>query len=156
MLGIVVEIVKGIGGHVAIALYAMVVCMGAVAGTCTQGDDDRFYASLIYAIPLFFLALWGITCARMAVIRYIYLLALILMCMAVCFFWGPLVWQTTVLGHHLCGAGFDQGLAFNEGVRVVMGRMIPLIHVSMAGGLVIYAYQQISPCTESFSTGTKR
>ncbi|GAL02746.1 hypothetical protein JCM19237_5639 [Photobacterium aphoticum] len=39
---------------------------------------------------------------------------------------------------------------------MVMGRMIPLIHVFMAGGLVIYAYQQLSPCTESFSTGTKR
>lgn len=37
MLGILVEIAKGIGGHVVIALYAMIVCMGAVAGTCTQG-----------------------------------------------------------------------------------------------------------------------
>ncbi|WP_444911672.1 hypothetical protein [Microbulbifer sp. PAAF003] len=36
-------------------IYAFITWLGAVAGTCTMGDDGGFLASLIVAISLFLL-----------------------------------------------------------------------------------------------------
>lgn len=82
-------------------------------GTCTQGGTGAFLASLFYGVPLGLLACgaWWFALAPGAggerwVAKGVVAIALVSMLGAVTTLWSPLV-QSTIAGHHLCGADFD-------------------------------------------------
>lgn len=109
-----------------IVLYGLLVSLGAVAGTCTQGDVGRFYASIIYGSLLFLPIVIAIQRGRKyTTFIWISPLIALLVAILVTYFWIPLVIETTIEGHHLCGKVFDSHL----GEIYLFERAIPMIHI---------------------------
>jgi hypothetical protein len=84
-----------------------------VLGSCTQGSEDPWLASLVIYLPALLLMLavasLGIRGARW--LRWLTLPHLITLLLAL-YMVTPYLWGTTILGHHLCTvrdglAGFD-------------------------------------------------
>ncbi len=109
-----------------IVLYGLLVALGTVAGTCTQGDDGRFYASIIYSLVLGLPIVVALKRGYKDT-KFIWISPLIalLSAMLVTYFWMPLVIETTIKGHHLCGKIFDSYL----GEIYLFERAIPMIHI---------------------------
>ncbi|MGF1689015.1 hypothetical protein L4C36_20430 [Photobacterium japonica] len=113
-------------------------------GTCTQGDDGRFYASVLYSIPFVTIALVGILSTQSHTARIMHVVTAGLMFSGVMWFWGPLLWQSTLQGHHLCGAEYNAMFIGEEGMETqVLGRLIPLIHLMVSGGLFWLAVRKL-------------
>ncbi|WP_394388318.1 hypothetical protein [Shewanella woodyi] len=111
---------------VLVIVYGLLVCLGAVAGTCTQGDDARFYASLLYGTPLFLLLILRVAFDKNRILfKRINVVAALLLMTSVSYFWMPLMIDTTIKGHHLCGGDFDSYINGSYALE----RFIPVLHI---------------------------
>ncbi|EGQ8033631.1 hypothetical protein ABWK96_004521 [Vibrio parahaemolyticus] len=126
-----------------ILLYALLVSLGAVAGTCTQGDDGHFYASIMYGSVLFILIIVKLL-RRNRDSKFIWITPLIalLAAMSVTYFWAPFVIETTIEGHHLCGKEFDSHL----GEFDVWSRSIPTLHIVFSLAIFMLSFWKLIRC----------
>ena len=108
--------------------------MGATAGTCTMGDDGRFIASIIYSVPIVILVGYGLWNSRKLEGFSVYSLILtIASAIFAAYFWIPLLWNTTIMGNHLCGEMFNDFIVGSY----VLERFVPLIHMFYIGLLIV-------------------
>jgi hypothetical protein len=114
-------------------LYAFNAWLGSVAGTCTMGDDGYFIASIIYSIPIILIAGCCLWLSRRIEGYSVYALFLpALSAISVAFIWLPILWNTTVIGHHLCGEEYN--IYFTG--SYVFERLVPIIHVAFVALLL--------------------
>ena len=126
-----------------ILLYGFWVSLGAVSGTCTQGDDGRFYASIMYGSVLFILIMVRLLHENRG-LQFIWITPLIalLVAMSVTYFWAPFVIETTIEGHHLCGKEFDSHLAGSD----VWSRSIPTLHIVFSLAIFMLSFWKLIRC----------
>ena len=125
-------------------LYAVIVSLGAVAGTCTQGDDSRFFLSLVYGLPVFFLAFLSIYLSHTRVlISWIIAVKTLVLVIVISYFWGPLFLATSIKGVHLCGVEFTPDNGSN-----LYARLIPVVHLLLGIILMLLSINNL--------TGNKR
>ncbi len=130
-----------------ILLYGFWVSLGAVSGTCTQGDDGRFYASIMYGSVLFILIMVRLLRENRGlqfiwITPLIALLVALLVAMSVTYFWAPFVIETTIEGHHLCGKEFDSHLAESD----VWSRSIPTLHIFFSLAIFMLSFWKLIRC----------
>ncbi len=126
-----------------IILYGLLVSLGAVSGTCTQGDDGRFYASIMYGSVLFILIIVRLLReSRGSKFIWITPLIALLGAMSVTYFWAPFVIETTIEGHHLCGKEFDSHLVESD----VWSRSIPALHIVFSLVIFILSFGKLIRC----------
>ena len=127
-----------------IILFDLLVSLGAVLGTCTQGDDGRFYASIMYDAQY---------CSFSSIVRllrenrgskFIWITPLIalLAAMSVTYSWAPFVIETTIEGHHLCGKEFDSNLRESD----VWSRGIPTLHIVLSLVIFMLSFCKLIRC----------
>ena len=126
-----------------ILLYGLLVSLGAVSGTCTQGDDGRFYASIMYGSVLFILIIVRLLRENRGS-RFIWIMPLIALlgAMSVTYFWTPFVIETTIKGHHLCGKEFDSHLVESD----VWSRSIPTLHIVFSLAIFVLSFWKLIRC----------
>ncbi|MBY7705136.1 hypothetical protein [Vibrio harveyi] len=122
-----------------ILLYGFWVSLGAVSGTCTQGDDGRFYASIMYGSVLFILIMVRLLRENRG-LQFIWITPLV--AMSVTYFWAPFVIETTIEGHHLCGKEFDSHLAESD----VWSRSIPTLHIVFSLAIFMLSFWKLIRC----------
>ncbi len=130
-----------------ILLYGFWVSLGAVSGTCTQGDDGRFYASIMYGSVLFILIMVRLLRENRGlqfiwIMPFIALLVALLVAMSVTYFWAPFVIETTIEGHHLCGKEFDSHLAESD----VWSRSISTLHIVFSLAIFMLSFWKLIRC----------
>ncbi|KPM98322.1 hypothetical protein AOR11_23675 [Vibrio alginolyticus] len=126
-----------------IILYGLLVSLGAVSGTCTQGDDGRFYASIMYGSVLFILIIVRLLREnRGSISIWIKPLIALLAAMSVTYFWAPFVIETTIEGHHLCGKEFDSHLVASD----VWFRGIPTLHIVFSLVIFMLSFWKLIRC----------
>ncbi len=126
-----------------ILLYGLLVSLGAVSGTCTQGDDGRFYASIMYGSVLFILIIVRLLRENRGS-RFIWIMPLIALlgAMSVTYFWAPFVIETIIEGHHLCGKEFDSHLVESD----VWSRSIPTLHIVFSLAIFVLSFWKLIRC----------
>ncbi|EOV1963805.1 hypothetical protein ACOEKL_004649, partial [Vibrio parahaemolyticus] len=123
-----------------IVLFGLLVSLGAVAGTCTQGDDGRFYASIMYGSALFILIIVKLLRGnRDSIFIWITPLIALLVAISVTSVWAPFVIETTIEGHHLCGKEFDSHLGESD----VLSRSIPTLHVVFSLAIFMLSFWKL-------------
>ncbi|MBE4526116.1 hypothetical protein HJ003_23190 [Vibrio parahaemolyticus] len=123
-----------------IVLYGLLISLGAVAGTCTQGDDGRFYASIMYGSVLFILIIVKLLRGnRDSKFIWITPLIALLVVISVTYFWAPFVIEATIEGHHLCGKEFDSHLGKSD----VLSRSIPTLHIVFSLAIFILSFWKL-------------
>ncbi|TOH75087.1 hypothetical protein CGI74_23175 [Vibrio parahaemolyticus] len=126
-----------------IILYGLLVSLGAVSGTCTQGDDGRFYASIMYGSVLFILIIVRLLReSRGSKFICITPLIALLAAMSVTYFWAPFVIEITIEGHHLCGKEFDSHLVESD----VWSRSIPALHIVFSLAIFMLSFGKLIRC----------
>ncbi len=126
-----------------IILFGLLVSLGAVSGTCTQGDDGRFYASIMYGSVLFILIIVRLLREnRGSIFIWIKPLIALLAAMSVTYFWAPFVIETTIEGHHLCGKEFDYHLVASD----VWFRGIPTLHIVFSLVIFMLSFWKLTRC----------
>lgn len=126
-----------------IILFGLLVSLGAVSGTCTQGDDGRFYASIMYGSVLFILIIVRLLREnRGSISIWIKPLIALLAAMSVTYFWAPFVIETTIEGHHLCGKEFDSHLVASD----VWFRGIPTLHIVFSLVIFMLSFWKLIRC----------
>ncbi|MGL1044962.1 hypothetical protein ACSTD6_22485, partial [Vibrio vulnificus] len=126
-----------------ILLYGLLVSLGAVSGTCTQGDDGRFYASIMYGSVLFILIIVRLLREnRGSQLIWTTPLIALLAAMSITYFWAPFVIETTVEGHHLCGKEFDSHLVESD----VWSRSIPTLHIVVSLAIFMLSFWKLIRC----------
>ncbi|EGR0232861.1 hypothetical protein FMH17_17905 [Vibrio vulnificus] len=126
-----------------IILYGLLVSLGAVSGTCTQGDDGRFYALIMYGSVLFILIIVRLLREnRGSISIWIKPLIALLAAMSVTYFWAPFVIETTIEGHHLCGKEFDSHLVASD----VWFRGIPTLHIVFSLVIFMLSFWKLIRC----------
>jgi len=109
-----------------ILLFTVLSVLGSVVGTCTQGDDSRFFSSVSYvALTLIILIPYLLRGTQNSFWRRVYAVVGIIAPGVICWFWFPFIVETTLIGHHLCGNEFDH----YPDRHLMIERMIPLLHV---------------------------
>ncbi len=126
-----------------IILFGLLVSLGAVLGTCTQGDDGRFYASITYGSVLFILIIVRLLRENRGS-KFIWITPLIalLAAMSVTYFWAPFVIETTIEGHHLCGKEFDSHLGESD----AWSRGIPMLHIVLSLVIFMLSFWKLIRC----------
>ncbi len=128
---------------VLILLYGLLVSLGVVAGTCTQGDDGRFYVSIMYGSVLFILIMVKLFRGnRDSKFIWSTPLVALLVAISVTYFWAPFVIETTIEGHHLCGKEFDSHL----GESAVWSRSIPMLHIVFSFVIFMLSFWKLIRC----------
>lgn len=112
-----------------VALFLLNLLASHEVGTCTMGDDGRFFGGLFPGIPLLILSL-AVTsdpqlrqASAMGVRLPLYLMMLASLAMA--WLWVPDFLSATMAGHHLCGAEYDFIKLEDYGLM----RWMPLINI---------------------------
>ena len=123
-----------------ILLYGLLVSLGAVSGTCTQGDDGRFYASIMSGSVLFIVIMLRLLRENRGS-KFIWIMPLIALlgAMSVTYFWAPFVIETTIEGHHLCGKEFDSHLVESD----VWSRSIPTLHIVFSLAIFMLSFWKL-------------
>ncbi|EGQ7821222.1 hypothetical protein C4D09_RS23580 [Vibrio parahaemolyticus] len=126
-----------------ILFYGLLASLGAVSGTCTQGDDGRFYASIMYGSVLFILIIVRLLRENRGS-KFIWITPLIalLAAMSVTYSWAPFVIETTIEGHHLCGKEFDSHLVESD----VWSRSIPTLHIVFSLAIFMLSFWKLIRC----------
>ncbi|WP_115718976.1 hypothetical protein [Gallaecimonas mangrovi] len=125
---------------VVIFIYGFVVCLGAVAGTCTQGDDTRFFISLLYGVPIAIFILLRLLLDEANLLqKRLVTVASLLLFIFILYFWFDLAIQTSFNGHNLCGEEFD----FYTHRPYLLARLIPIIHIASAFLIFIAALRKL-------------
>ncbi|MCF7373688.1 hypothetical protein L3V27_22650 [Vibrio sp. J2-3(2022)] len=123
-----------------ILLYGLLVSLGAVSGTCTQGDDGRFYASIMSGSVLFIVIMIRLLRENRGS-KFIWITPLIalLVAMPVTYFWAPFVIETAIEGHHLCGKELDSHLVESD----AWSRSIPTLHIVFSLAIFMLSFWKL-------------
>ncbi len=115
-------------------LYSINAFLGAVAGTCTMGDDDRFSTSVFTSVPILLIVGYCLWTTQKLKGQSVYALFIVIIAsVSVLYNWFPILWNTSIMGNHLCGKDYNSYITGSY----VFEKYIPIIHFTFAGLLLV-------------------
>lgn len=107
--------------------YGFHVFVSRFAGTCTQGDTDRFVMGAIFAVPAALIVVSLIYFKRFRV-DWFTALNIVLVSVISVYFWYEAMYWTTILGNHICFLDWGTFEYYPD----TWLRLIPLIYIVIA------------------------